>query len=167
MTLPEDDVELFNDFVQWLYHQRYVIPPSDLNMEKKGGYFTQTMQLYVLADKYGVTSLKNSIVDVLFVQAQITTGTPGLKSVGYLYNNTRPTSRIRAMITDWYTSYVSPKWFQESGVRRWLVRHPEFAADLVASFANLNTIELRKSLFKNTTATKYYDEVDTLHGEAS
>ena len=62
MTLPEDDESVFDNFVDWLYHGRYDIPRHSEVDE----VFLRPVQLFVLADKYGVPDLKSLVLDQIF-----------------------------------------------------------------------------------------------------
>lgn len=60
ISLPEDDPDLFEDYVQWINtdvicDQRYV----------SSGSTKRLVRLYILADKLGTTKLKNDCIDLI------------------------------------------------------------------------------------------------------
>ena len=69
MTLPEDDENTFELFVDWLYHRRYEITSPPKPPEKD--VFMQPVKLFVLADKYDVCSLKDLIASKLFLSERL------------------------------------------------------------------------------------------------
>lgn len=157
MTLPEDDADIFDSFIHWLYYQHDEIATSDA-MEPRVR-LTHYLKLCLLADKFKVMRLKHRLVDVLFSMARPGMVRPHPKDVAHVYENTPSRSGMRTMIADWYFCFVDRSWFGFSSVHRWFVRHPEFAADVLASFAKLHTTRLRTSHFKDIShASRYYSD---------
>lgn len=158
MTLPEDDPEVFEAFVQWLYHQHYEILASDLSHEP-GRYLTQTMQLFILADKYGVTHLKNAIIDALVRNAQSKGKPPSRSAIHQIYEFTPPSSGIRVLLADWYAWQAGRSWLQAPTLHTWLREHPDFAADMVAAMAKFESNSQRNDYFKSlSSGLKYHKD---------
>ena len=118
----------------------------------------QSMQLYVLAEKFGISKLKKHIIDALFLQVP-KKPLPALVGVAHVYENTPPSSGMRGFIANWYACRAHRPWFEETRTRKWLQGEPALAADLVASLARLDTPSKRMKCFKDPSeAVKYYDD---------
>ena len=64
MELPEeDDVDSFNNLVQWLYTQRCELP-DDAGPHPSTAL--SAIKMFVLAEKYGIADLKSLITRNLF-----------------------------------------------------------------------------------------------------
>ena len=134
MDLPEEDQDMFDSFVQWLYYRHYEIPRSQEDELKDGGRFMQTMKLYVFADKYDISSLRSLIVEKLFAVDK-SGGVLSLKAVAYLYEYTSPNASMRKLVADWYAgSYIS-SWYQGDRIREWFRQHPDIVTDIAISSA--------------------------------
>ncbi len=167
MTLPEDDPEIFGAFVQWLYHQYYEVPASDLSHEP-ARYLTQTMQLFILADKHGVTKLKNGIIDALVRNAQLKKTPPSHFAIHQIYEFTPPSSGIRVLLADWYACHAAPWWLQEPTTNTWLREHPDFAADVIAAMARFESSAQRSNYFKSlSSGLKYHKDREGFGTESS
>ena len=133
MTLPEDDENTFELFVDWLYHRRYEITSPPKSPEKD--VFMQPVKLFVLADKYDVCSLKDLIASKLFLAFKQNLAVPRLSTIAYAYEHTSQSSTIRKMLTDNMTRVTDLTWFLEAKIQTWLRNHPDVSAELNASFA--------------------------------
>jgi len=161
MTLCEDNTEIFDVFVQRLYHQQYEIPASEIHCQR-GGHMVQSMQLYVLAEKFGISKRKKHIVDALILQVP-KKHLPALVGVAHVYENTPLSSGMRDSIANWYACRAQRPWFEETRTHNWLQGEPAFAADLVASLARLDTPSQRTNRFKDPSeAAKYYNDREGL-----
>lgn len=132
MMLPEDDENIFELFVEWLYHRCYelslrpTIPDEDV--------FVQPVKLYVLADKYDVRSLKNLVVSKLFIAFKQHHYVPKLSTFACAYEHTAQSSPIRKLLADKLTR-LSVTVYQQADVQTWLRNHPDVSAELNTSFA--------------------------------
>lgn len=135
MTLPEDDDSIFGVFVDWLYRQRYDIPPTPYGSGTDYDRFIQPLKLFVLADKYGVRSLRNLIVSQMFLAFKWDKGSPSLDSMAYVYEHTSQNATIRKFLTNRMALTNNPAWFVEARIQTWLRNHPDISADLIASLA--------------------------------
>ena len=134
MTLPEDDESVFDYFVNWLYHGRYDIPRHSEVVET----FLRPVQLFVLADKYGVPGLKSHVLVQIFnlIKSDIPFG-PLLNTVAYAYGYTSQNAAIRKLLVDdlvWNYQYF---WYQREENQEWLRAHPDISTDLIVRFAKL------------------------------
>ncbi|KAK4692921.1 hypothetical protein P7C71_g4374, partial [Lecanoromycetidae sp. Uapishka_2] len=157
MTLPEDDAELFDVFVQWLYHQHYEIPASDLGR----GYLLQTMRLYILADKYQITKFKTNIVDTLVIRSKTDKTPPSFIAAHHIYANTPAKSGMRRMIADWYACMSSASWWQQDTTQEWLRKHSDLAVDLIVSWSKHKRLSKKDFPPKDMVdGSGYYDDYD-------
>jgi len=139
MSLPEDDAGSFEYLVHWLYTQRYTIPapeePAPTNSTKHYKFGSQALHLFVLADKYDVSGLKQYICVQLLEKAGDGYRPPHLSTIFYAYKNLPEKSSMREILADWYAPDIDPSWFVQDDVRIWLLKCPEFAVDLAAALA--------------------------------
>ena len=143
MTLPEDDEETFEDFVEWLYSGKFEISPHPPN-----GIFTAALKLFVLADKYRVFELKNIITKQIFILGKNMQKPPSLTELSYAYEHTVQHSGIRKLLTDWQTWNIDLIWFERPDVQAFLRQHPDCATDLCVGLAKK---------FKKTMIHEAYD----------
>ena len=134
MDLPEDDADLFGVMVKWLYSdRRYEIQRSAEDKTEDSARITESIQLYVLADKYEIISLKTCIVKSLY---DIIIGDgeagPTLDTIAYAHQNLPRGSGMRKMLTDYYAHRVNFGYHQP--ITMWLQTHPDFATDVLMSF---------------------------------
>lgn len=104
----------------------------------KDGYrFLKPIQLYVLADKYGITGLKNSITkNMFFAMKQNDTIGPNLDTVAYVYQDGPTIPGIRNLLADFYACTIKFCWSDYEGAREFrefLRTYPDFAADVLLS----------------------------------
>ena len=131
MTLPEDDESVFESFVDWLYHGRYDIPRRSEVAE----IFLRPVQLFVLADKYGVPDLKSLVLDQMFKLIKWTASRPSLDTVAYAYGHTFQNAAIRKLLVDDMVWNRYHSYYQEAENQVWLRAHPEISTDLNVRFA--------------------------------
>ncbi|KAI4190881.1 MAG: hypothetical protein L6R41_000482 [Letrouitia leprolyta] len=122
-----------------------VISDEDARPQKTGNNHRQDMDpvqqkqlidLYILADKYDVTTLNNSLIDILYNSInQPGSRPPSRKLVRHAYENTAPGSPMRQLLASWYAWDVDPEWYSQKGVTNWLPTVPDFAAQLATSMA--------------------------------
>ena len=132
MALPEDDESVFDNFVDWLYHGRYDIArPSEVV-----DIFLRPVQLFVLADKYGVPDLKSLIPVQMFnlIKSETTSG-PRPDTIAYAYGHTSQNAAIRKLLVDDMVWNYDPNWWQHAKSQEWLRAHPDISTDLIVRFA--------------------------------
>lgn len=130
MTLPEDDENIFELFVEWLYHRSYELPAYP-----KPPICMQPVKLYVLADKYDVRSLKNLIVSKLFLAFKQKVPLPKLSTIAYAYEHTSQSSPIRKLLADMLTWVTDLTWCLRADIKTWLRNHPDISAEMNSAFA--------------------------------
>lgn len=145
MTLPEDDAGLFEDFVDWLYTQYYIIPkpkPKD-DMEHDTLHYN-AFRLFVLADKYDVPKLKKGIFEKLLQKAKEGYRPPSLDSIFYVYKNLSERSGMCMMLADWCAPSMEPDWFKNDTTRVSLSQSHAFTLNLAGALAKRDRNEKRE-----------------------
>ena len=127
MTLPEDDESVFDNFVNWLYHRRY----DKSRHNEVADVFLQPVQLFVLADKYGVPDLKSHVLDQLIKFIRTEDWGPSLDTVAYAYRHTLQNATIRQILVDNVVWHHAPNWYQQAENDTWLRAHPEITKDII------------------------------------
>ena len=130
MTLPEESIEVFARFVQWLYQGHSGISKAI----DPASRFMQLAVLSVLADKYGVVQLQNHIIDQLF-DMKSANEAPPLDALEYAYKNTTAGSPLRKIFVDWYAWRVDLEWYSKDYVAETFNGIPDLSTDLVIQFA--------------------------------
>ncbi len=153
MHLEEDDVNIFERFVAWLYTKRY-----DLSCMGKDQRYMELAKLYVLADKYDVSRLKNGIIDQLFELHEASCRPPSHHVVTYVYNNSTMKSSFRKLLVGWAAWHIDFGWFSKESTPECLLEVPEYAADLaIALGKRLHRPALQSPFTKGRSF--YYEDV--------
>lgn len=159
MSLPDDDAELFNLLVEWLYSYNYNIPQRTGDKIKDAGRFMEPMRLYVLANKYGVTSLKNLIAKTIFnAMKQHGLTEVNVDTVAYVYQNVPGVSGIRKLLADFHACYIKPNWYENTEARECLRNNPEFAADVMLRLDQHTSKDLMRNEFHRGMVEAYLEE---------
>lgn len=104
ITLSEDDPEIFELFVNFIYHQQL---KSDIEPNSHPD-FPQLISLYILADKLQVAKLKNAVMDALHAKRDEGHIAPSPILVKEAYKNTTEGSLLRKYLVDiWAYTAVS------------------------------------------------------------
>ena len=168
MTLADDDVDAFERLVHWIYVRKY--PLSDV--KTSGGCqmgYMQLAMLYVIAEKYGVTELKNDIIDKVF-EIRLKANPPPYKPViKYLYSNTTAGLAFRALLAAWYVTDIDLNWYMEKDdPRRTLEDVPEFAIDLAIALGQALCGKGKPSPFQGSSSISHEStkgDQSKLHGK--
>lgn len=135
MTLPEDEVGTFEDFVHWLYTKEFEIAKPTIDKERDAAN-TQALEFFFLPEKYNVSRLKTRICNQMVSQSRLGHRAPDPDVVCSAYAHLPEKSGMRRLLIDWYASTCSPRWYVTPTGRPWLVANPEIAADLITALAN-------------------------------
>ena len=134
MTLPKDRSKTIDRMVQWLYSKKVPYdrnpPVTDSEVDLRDEY-QELVMLYVTADKFGVVTLKNDIIDILYDLHVDEEFELMDNIIRYIYRETPDGSSLRRLIVDWYVWHADPKAVRIPGFQRTLRRCPDFAAELV------------------------------------
>jgi hypothetical protein len=101
VTLPEDDPDVFEQFLQWIYTKAYnILPLADTSSETLCKQSGQYIRLYVFAEKTQVEPLKHHILRQLFAfhQRFRKVQTVTYESVEFAYDHTPPKSALRRLL---------------------------------------------------------------------
>lgn len=162
MELPEDDVDTFELFIQWLYKQRYELPeaPLEPTVDKTcWSYLEWPVKLLVLSEKYHISKLKLNVIEALLayinMKDEFCPHVPPQPCVEYAYNNTNRGSGIRRLLADWYAQSLNSEWFTDQGTRDWLIDIPEFAIDLLIVISKFVSDSMTENYFHNVLPAQY------------
>jgi hypothetical protein len=96
LSMPEDSVEAFEYFVNFLYAPKFNLQPPE-SESTMGVYF----ELYILSSKLCIDTLQNVVIDTIlrFFRA-CNFKSPYLRPthVRFIYENTTPTSKMRGLV---------------------------------------------------------------------
>lgn len=156
MKLPEDDPDIFELLVRWLYTKELAVPVTDTK-EDCNEHYLQLCKLYVSADKYRILALKNYIVDYFFMlklklASHPLYNAPQMNVVYYVYKNTTGSCALRKLLIAWNVWHVDLKWYSGDGVHGLLCDLPEYSADLVIAMAEKARGTTTKFLFRRDTS---------------
>lgn len=166
IELLEDDVDTVDLFVQWLYKQQCDLWSAPVDDESD--LLMQPIRLLVFADKYDVSSLKlYTFKELLAHSLEEGSEAPSEDVVKYAYNNTCRGSGIRTLLADWYALWNGAKWYQFRSTQRWLLRHPEFAVDLVIAFSNVSEACHLPNPLRNNKPEHYMDVQEDISSSES
>ena len=158
MILPEDDAELFNLMIEWLYSRPYDISPPTGDKDIDCARFLQPTRLYVLADKYAVTKLKNHIAEILFNTMKLRDSAgPDIDTVAYAYKNLPRTSGCRKLLADFHACNIKHEWYEQESTKRFLQKNPKFALDVLMSFVQHTPAQNKRNPFKGEMPEVYRD----------
>ena len=151
VTLPEDDVEIVDAFLDWIYSRQFD------HLQTKDGLSYENADciigLFLFADKYGVPDLKTNIIDKLFDFAKnknLTNVTARL--LPKVWEHTPEEAGIRRLIVDWIV-------WKATSSKGWLLRQPlEVNVALVVSFENRVSGRNLVDPFVAGSAKAYYDD---------
>ena len=96
VRLPDDRVDAFEYFVQWLYTRRLEHEAVDARPPA----FFPLLHLYALADKLGVEALKNDVVDRVVRLADDHNTVPAPDDTRILYADIREAAPVARLVLD-------------------------------------------------------------------
>ncbi|KAI4113537.1 MAG: hypothetical protein LQ338_008158 [Usnochroma carphineum] len=139
MQLAEDDPSIFEILVQWLYKRKLVTSPAA--RKNIMVYYSALVDVYLLADKYGMVPLKDFVVKCFFDRvkkhrgAGMNCGVPDTEIVSHAYANTVAGSCLRRfLVTCWAWGMDLDK-YGLAITPDDILKPPEFAADLAIALA--------------------------------
>lgn len=98
LDLPEDDPVLLAMAIHWAYWKEIMLPTS-LSMEEPVEVMLTLVALYILADKFGFTALKNLVLD--FLQRKVLVRyLPSKQAIDLAFNLAPKDSKLRAKFSD-------------------------------------------------------------------
>lgn len=128
VVLPEDDPEVFEQFLQWIYTKAYNLSPlANASSENVCKQSWQYIRLYVFADKTQVEPLKDHILRHLFKlhQRYSKDRSVSYECVEFAYDHTPPESPLRTLLVAMFI------WNDAKIDSKAIVHIPEFAGKVV------------------------------------
>lgn len=103
VRLPDDSAEIFDLFMQWLYTGKL----QDDAFDAKQGSWTESIKLYILADKLQVPTIKNAVLDQMVSTADHAVAFsyekdkfPSNADISLAYGSTSQTSLMRTFLAE-------------------------------------------------------------------
>lgn len=129
VTLPEDDPDVFEQFLQWIYTKAYNISPiTDTSPKNLCKQSWQYVRLYVFAEKTQVNSLKDHILEQLYALRQRFGKVQAVtyECVEFAYDHTPPDSALRKLLVAMFV------WTDVKIDAKAITAIPEFAAEVAS-----------------------------------
>jgi hypothetical protein len=135
VRMPEADVEAFAIYIQWVYNNKIVLlEPEDVKSDGNALRRTRLLvNLYILADLAGNTSLMNQTVDEYNELLQAVKVGPCPADVTRAYDDTPDKSKLRKFVLDWYLSTVQIDWLEKN----MSAMPDQFVRDLAIGFGKM------------------------------
>lgn len=143
MELVEEDEEVFDLFVRWLYEGKYGLPKLE-GLEKDDTNVILSVKLYVFADARDIEDLQQELI-IQLVEAidRENPYAPSKTVVRYVYSSvTADTSVMRELMADWSAWRMGADWSKAE-----LVQVPAFAAELIFSLKYFSDYSSRSAKF--------------------
>ncbi|KAJ9648141.1 hypothetical protein H2199_001919 [Coniosporium tulheliwenetii] len=107
ISLPEDDPEIFSEFVSYIYCDR-IFNDADVD-------WLEYSKLWILADKLGVPGLQNLVIEKLSEKASNNERWLNISPafLRYIYDRTLPESPLRRIFVN-----IATRWMQPSHARK-------------------------------------------------
>ena len=136
MILPDEDAETVERLMQWLYFRSLSLTKDVCSESAEDERYWQLARLNTLADKFGVGSLKNAIIDEMFARNENQDAyLPSVPVVAYIYENTTNKSPLRKLFVAWFVWHIDYDWYTSSDIPETLEEVPMFAADLAIAMS--------------------------------
>ena len=124
--LPDEKLDIFKRFNEWLY-THVIISQEDISKPS----WTPLLALYVFAEKRGIPSLQNSVIDAM-ITLRARTGSLPCLAVEYAWQNTSEKSGLHCLLVDLYTHIKSKEGLRDKLDRLYAVK--QFVLEVVVSF---------------------------------
>ena len=96
----------------------------------KGGWYTEALRLFFLADKLDVDELCEQILTSLNAEMAEDGGLPTQADTIYVYGKSTAEAPIRSLFTTWWTLNIDLEIFERPKYKEWLAGQPDLARDL-------------------------------------
>ena len=170
MNLPEEDPEIFDNLIQWIYAKRF---PFDIREHAESSYVMATVMhlatLYVAADKYDILELKNDVIHQLWILSGKTQNDVGIgdKIIEFVYANTVAGSRLRKLLVQWQANSAGSNSLAQKNMKKLARDYPEYAADLLAQFAKQYSTPSQEEYMAIQEAKGFEENSEIDDGEGS
>ena len=95
MYLPNEDINVFDTFITYLYQDRLPQFLSTAGTDETYFEAEKLYPLFVLAERFCMNDLANEVMDAIQDFGYQHNTIPGLSSISYIYKNTHETSKLR------------------------------------------------------------------------
>jgi len=105
LELPEDDEEVFERFVLWLYTNKLL----EENQTMEDVSWEILLGLYIFGEARGISGLQNEVIDTFIDKQEVADLIPTNRAPR-IYENTPTDSPLRRLLVDWtaYQAILSP-----------------------------------------------------------
>lgn len=126
IKLPDEDPAVFKRFNGWLYTHVF-----DYKKEKADNDLTFLMELYVFAEKRGIPSLQNAVIDTLITIYYSLDCVP-CHEIAFAWKNTSEKSGLHSLLIDFYVHLLMMTAF---GTPQERSMHPkDFLVEVILAF---------------------------------
>ena len=121
MFVRDLDVDMVQNFIQWLYGGR-TLPPKPGTKDEEQSWYLQMARMVVVADIWRVEDLEDDVIDVLTRPLDAFVDPPGSAVARFVYENTGHLSYLRRWVVAWYTEYINFEWYKEDLARDFIAK---------------------------------------------
>lgn len=140
MDLPDEDPEAFEALLQWIYFRTYEIPPFDSARRDARASYMKLARLYVSADKFQMTALKNEVIDRWYGISH-EAWLADKEAVDYVYENTSATSTLRRLVVADYVWRRRANWYGSEKADLQFRERSDLATDVLIAMVQKNEEE--------------------------
>lgn len=151
----EEEEDIFDLFIQWLYSQQYEMPGND----SEGGRFMEPLKLFALAEKFDVGKLKSHLMVKMFAAGKEGGPPPSLTAMAYTYQHTPANSCVRKLLADWYAWNAPVWWYKDPSIHSWFRGNPEVATDVMLSLINITPRQQLDNPFNGDMPEEYKERI--------
>ena len=161
LRFPGDNVDAVDRMVQFLNTGKYQLTPYD-SCNHSNIRYKELVELAVQADKFGIPTLYNSVIDQLFDDMRPENGIrkfpPPFHLMIYIYENTPDRSSFRKLMLSWFVYHLHGSFYVSDTFRLALREHADIAADLALSLGQRCTAMGHSPWLGDRTS--YYENYD-------
>lgn len=140
MELPEEDADLVELFVSWLYRKTLPDVSEVSAPDPAQERLMRNARLFQFAEQWDVEALQASICgDIFNIAGDWDKELPSFVVLEFIYANTHRKATIRIIIADWFACTDTGRWQakgegSDGASTDWLYNIPEFGVDLALAF---------------------------------
>lgn len=117
VTLKEEDPEVFEIYLHWLYFEKLPVQNDNPGLEGNTEY-VQLAKAYVLGEMLQDVTFKDAVLDVILIKCRSKASDghnwfPVGPAVRYIYEGTPESSAARRLLVDLYTYYGHAEWLTQ------------------------------------------------------
>lgn len=113
IELPEDDPNVFDDYLHCAYSNEAPAPPAQSDVaDGEDQYNKNLIHLYILADKLGDITTANYVMDSLVAYSEEENRAPSAETLIVAWTNSAEKSPLRTLCVDFYVTEVAQESFE-------------------------------------------------------